>query len=412
MPSPTYISLAPGDPAPWFRQRSTSNPSYTFDTVAGRYVLMCFFGSASHPATQAALRAVYANRSLFDDLRACFFGVSIDPADADEGRVHESLPGIRFFWDFDRAVCRQYGAVARELHDDGSPPPVRCFWMLLDPALRVLWVVPFAPDGSDCREVFERVRRLPNPQLPADTPVPVLWLPNVFEPELCRSLIAAYEQQGGEELGFMRDVGGKTALIHDYDHKRRRDCTVTDAQLIKLIQNRVQRRITPEILKVHHFSPTRMERYLVACYAAEDGGHFRAHRDNTTKGTAHRRFAVSINLNDDFEGGRISFPEYGARDFVRPGAALSCSRAHCCTQSRRSRRGGASPSCPSCTTRPRPRSARPIIPSWAKATSTGPDADHQRRRRSFFLRSTRLPRAPHHVTPHAGCAPRRRARKR
>jgi len=29
---------------------------------------------------------------------------------------------------------------------------------------------------------------------------------------------------------------------------------------------------------------------IVSCYAAEDGGHFRAHRDNTTKGTAHRRF--------------------------------------------------------------------------------------------------------------------------
>ena len=57
-----------------------------------------------------------------------------------------------------------------------------------------------------------------------------------------------------------------------------------------------------------------MERYIVACYAAEEGGHFRAHRDNTTKGTAHRRFAVSINLNDDFDGGEVSFPEYGPRE--------------------------------------------------------------------------------------------------
>jgi hypothetical protein len=30
----------------------------------------------------------------------------------------------------------------------------------------------------------------------------------------------------------------------------------------------------------------------VACYDAADNGFFRAHRDNTTKGTAHRRFAV------------------------------------------------------------------------------------------------------------------------
>jgi hypothetical protein len=63
---------------------------------------------------------------------------------------------------------------------------------------------------------------------------------------------------------------------------------------------------------------TRMERYIVSCYAAEDGGHFRAHRDNTTAGTAHRRFAVSINLDDAFDGGEVAFPEYGPRSFKAP----------------------------------------------------------------------------------------------
>ncbi|HEX2725725.1 MAG TPA: 2OG-Fe(II) oxygenase, partial [Beijerinckiaceae bacterium] len=72
------------------------------------------------------------------------------------------------------------------------------------------------------------------------------------------------------------------------------------------------------IQKVHHFKATRMERYIVSCYAAEDGGHFRPHRDNTTKATAHRRFAVSINLNNDFEGGEVGFPEYGPRSYKAP----------------------------------------------------------------------------------------------
>jgi predicted 2-oxoglutarate/Fe(II)-dependent dioxygenase YbiX len=74
-----------------------------------------------------------------------------------------------------------------------------------------------------------------------------------------------------------------------------------------------------------------MERYVVACYAAEDGGHFRAHRDTTTKGTAHRRFAVSINLNSDYDGGTIAFPEYSSNQFKPPvGGALvfSCSLLH------------------------------------------------------------------------------------
>src|SRR5215208_5943087 len=71
-----------------------------------------------------------------------------------------------------------------------------------------------------------------------------------------------------------------------------------------------------------------LERYIVSCYAAEDG---RAHRDNTTKGTAHRWFAVSINLNSESEGGEVSFPEYGPRSFKPPpgGAVVfSCSILH------------------------------------------------------------------------------------
>jgi len=332
MPS-TYINLAPGDPAPWFRQSSTSNPTYNFDTAAGRYIVLCFFGSAADPVARAALKAVTANRSLFDDERACFFGVSVDPADAAARRVTESLPGIRFFWDFDRAVSRKYGAVARDAGKEGPTLAMRRFWLLLDPSLHVVSLVPFATDGSDHAAVFDQLRRLPPPGQSGGIriPVPVLWLPNVFEPQLCRALIETYDKQGGTESGFMRDVNGKTSLIHDFGHKRRKDCVVEDPELIKLIQNRVQRRIAAEIRKVHHFDATRMERYIVACYSAEDGGHFRAHRDNTTKGTAHRRFAVSINLNDDFEGGEVSFPEYGPQGFrPPPGGAVvfSCSLLH------------------------------------------------------------------------------------
>jgi predicted 2-oxoglutarate/Fe(II)-dependent dioxygenase YbiX len=84
-----------------------------------------------------------------------------------------------------------------------------------------------------------------------------------------------------------------------------------------------------------------MERYLVGCYTADDGGHFRPHRDNTTKGTAHRRFAVTINLNSDFEGGELSFPEYGPRSFKPPpgGAVVfSCSLLHTVSKVTRGKR--------------------------------------------------------------------------
>src|SRR5215208_4582634 len=112
-----------------------------------------------------------------------------------------------------------------------------------------------------------------------------------------------------------------------------RTIPIEDAELI--------RRINLEIEKVHFFKPTRMERYIVSCYAAEDGGHFRPHRDNTTSGTAHRRFAVSINLNHDFEGGEVRFPEYGPRSYkAPPGGAVvfSCPLLHAVSKVMRGRR--------------------------------------------------------------------------
>jgi peroxiredoxin/predicted 2-oxoglutarate/Fe(II)-dependent dioxygenase YbiX len=332
-PAESYVTLAAGDPAPWFHQRSASNPRYAFDTAAGRNIVLCFYASAADLQGRAALEAVLTNRRYFDDDRICFFGVSLDPADESEGRVRDSMPGLRFFWDFDGAVSRLYGAIPREAAASGGQIPVRRFWAVLDPTLRVSAVIPFAPDGSDRDALFRVLDGLSEPGRIGGMEVqaPILILPDVFEPQFCRHLIGLYEKHGGQESGFMREADGKTIAVHDHGHKRRKDYLIEDEDLIKATQARIRRRILPEILKVHQFKVTRMERYIVSCYAAEDEAHFRAHRDNTTKGTAHRRFAVSVNLNSEFDGGQVSFPEYGRRSFKPPpgGAVVfSCSLLH------------------------------------------------------------------------------------
>jgi hypothetical protein len=99
--------LQAGDHAPWFTAPVISGSSqFAFNTVAGRYVLLLFFGSAEFEAAAEALRMVRQARELFDDERACFFGVSVDPQDEAQGRIARELPGIRFFLDYDRRVSR------------------------------------------------------------------------------------------------------------------------------------------------------------------------------------------------------------------------------------------------------------------------------------------------------------------
>ena len=116
----------------------------------------------------------------------------------------------------------------------------------------------------------------------------------------------------------MRVVNGVVQGVLDNSFKRRKDVTIEDAALRIELQQRIKNRVLPEIEKLFFMKITRMERYIVGCYAAEDGGHFRPHRDNNTTITAHRRYAVSINLNDEFDGGEVSFPEYNRTGYKAP----------------------------------------------------------------------------------------------
>src|SRR5689334_12922468 len=125
----TYVNLTTGDPAPWFNQRVAGNPSYSFDKAAGRYVALCFFVSASDQASEAVLSAVRAHQHLFDDKKANFFGVSIDPAD--EKRLPDWLGG-HCFWDFDLRASRLYGAVPMDCAAGEPNITARRFWLVLD----------------------------------------------------------------------------------------------------------------------------------------------------------------------------------------------------------------------------------------------------------------------------------------
>jgi predicted 2-oxoglutarate/Fe(II)-dependent dioxygenase YbiX/peroxiredoxin len=318
----------PGEPGPWFKARCTSNERYSFDTVAGRYVLLCFFGSAAEPLSRAVLDAYLGpQRQLFDDDRVCFFGVSVDPEDEREARVAESLPGVRHFWDFDTEISRLYGRLAGQRYARLS--------LILDERLRVYAAIPFGDDAqAHVAEVVATLAAAPRVSnaLAAEVPAPVLVLPRVFEPELCARLIAHYKEGGATDSGFMREVDGRTVGVYDYSHKRRADKEIDDEALRNSCMARIRQRLIPELHKAFQFQATRIERHIVACYDGASGGHFRAHRDNTTRGTAHRRFAVSLVLNTgEFDGGQLRFPEFGRQTYSPPagGAVVfSCSLLH------------------------------------------------------------------------------------
>ena len=98
-----------GEPAPFFAAATDGIERYSLDVVAGRWIVLMFFGTAGQAATAEGLARALERRELFDGPNAAFFGVSIDPADRDERGLVNSDPGVRFFWDFDLAVTRLWG---------------------------------------------------------------------------------------------------------------------------------------------------------------------------------------------------------------------------------------------------------------------------------------------------------------
>lgn len=89
--------------------------------------------------------------------------------------------------------------------------------------------------------------------------------------------------------------------------------------------------MVPEIAKSFQFQATRHDNLKIGCYEGTTGGHFGVHRDNDSPGVAHRRFALTLNLNDGYEGGHLRFPEFGPH-LYRPEAGeaivFSCSLLH------------------------------------------------------------------------------------
>jgi predicted 2-oxoglutarate/Fe(II)-dependent dioxygenase YbiX len=114
--------------------------------------------------------------------------------------------------------------------------------------------------------------------------------------------------------------------------KKRDDVIVADIELFNALKARIVRRVVPAVQKAFQFRIFSLEVIRIGCYDSADGGYFRRHRDNRTPYTAHRQFALSLNLNTgDYAGGELRFGEYGRQLYApgRGGAVIfSCSLLH------------------------------------------------------------------------------------
>ncbi len=182
---------------------------------------------------------------------------------------------------------------------------------VLDPAQKVQSIIAPGYTSIAERAAAELMALRPaEPYHPRFHP-PLLVIPQALPRDFCGYLIEQFEQRGSETSGTFRMSEGKMIHAPNTGVKQRRDHHVVDKDLLEQIGGYMERRVVPEIHRAFHCPIKFVEEFKIVRYDADPGGYFRPHRDNTTPGTAHRRFAMTLNLNaEDYEGGELCFPEF------------------------------------------------------------------------------------------------------
>lgn len=320
-PKQTQAPLSRGDRAPNFFLPDRRDVIINlYDKVKGGAIVLFFYRTQSDEADAAELHRFLALAPEFDARGAHVFTIGAEPVAAVAALTQTHDPGPVFaVADPDRKTAAAYGVAGT------------CTAFVLDPNQRVLeHLTPGDTPIAD--RALAAVRALPQPALfrPAMHP-PVLRIPDVFTPDYCRYLIAQFWARGHSESSTFRVEEGK--VVHrPSEAKRRLDHYVSDEDLHNGIGNIIGRRVIPEIQRAFQVRMTRVEQFKIVCYDPEPGGYFRAHRDNTSPATLHRRFAMTLNLNaEDYDGGELRFPEFGGASY-RPatGEAIifSCNLLH------------------------------------------------------------------------------------
>jgi len=361
-PSRATAPIEPGDILP--RLALTGPRGEVIDTaappMAGRVNFLVFAGKNTK-ATSALLATLTDHRDRIEDLGArSFLVVPAGPAAAPLAGT-AGLPGLG-------GGPRATGIVDIPVAGAPAPAPARDIGELKAGAMRLMdnsgdgfALVGGANDaptllvvganlhaidrinGEAGSEAFENLlsrieRRARDPRLntPAIHP-PVLAVPDVFSAADNAHLMSVFHTRGQEfvEPGHSALGNRKTDCkmrIPDLGRQDRVDHWVVETDTQAFITERLRTRLFPEIQKAFNYPITRHERYRIARYEGERGGERMGHRDNVEPSVAHRRFAVTINLNaEDYEGAELRFPEFSDQ-LYKPasGTAIvfSCSLLH------------------------------------------------------------------------------------
>ncbi len=291
------------------------------DFLAGQALLLLFVNCASEAADDA-LQALAQREAALASKNARALVIAAD-SNAARNRAVQATHAFAspVCGDSTGVVFASYG-----LHKL-SDPALR--WVLLTPyrQVRAWYDAPQAP--NDC---LDRVMTLLDDTLMTEAVTwsvphaPVLIVPNVLSAAECATLIESFETRSPFTVRPPRagEIDGNYRIpVYEHNRQDRVDEILKDKQTLEFLDGRLWSRVIPQIKKAFAFDISRREDLHIARYTGERGGNEMGHRDNVSAATAYRRFALSMNLNDNYDGGEVVFREFGDHGYKpQPGSAM------------------------------------------------------------------------------------------
>lgn len=158
-------------------------------------------------------------------------------------------------------------------------------------------------------DIFDNVEILENLDLSnynENYNIPFIKIENALNKELLNEVIQYYNNKK------------ESNELIDHKHSTKdRSHVHPDLELEKKLDNKLSRSVLPELRKIFYFDAKNRENYKICSYDSESSGRFHSHRD-TPKPYQHRKYAMSLILNDDYDGGELYLPEYDTK--IKPKA--------------------------------------------------------------------------------------------
>ena len=319
-------TIAPGDTPYLFGLIDDSGRQFNIgeDHITGGYLVLVFVSSLTSDAVQSEIKAFEQHAAAYEAANAKIVIVTAQSSTRINRDAKRAF-GISFpvLVDASGFVFAAYGIQKRgteltttQMRSVVITPlrQIRCYWdieMTKDHAAKAASLI-------DQAKLAEEVSwTAPHP--------PVLVVPQVFSPEECAGLIREFDTNGQLQIdrpNLSVSPGAFKMPVYEYNRQDRVDHIITDPQQQASLDKRLQERVLLLVRRVFAFTVTRRENISIARYVGARSGVEIGHRDNTDT-AVHRRFALSLSLNEDYEGGELVFREYSNRGYRLPtGSAI------------------------------------------------------------------------------------------